>query len=372
MLQQGDADVRGYGSDSNGEAREKWRLPARTAVDLFSGCGGASLGLAAAEVKVVAGVELDRDAAASYKELVGLSPIVANIRDVSATDLGVNAGDDVTTVVGCPPCQSFSELRRGRGRTSADDERDLLPSEYLRLVGAIRPRTIAFENVVGFRSAPQFALLMKSLVVLGYQVAWAIVDAADFGIPQHRRRLIVVGDRERQPRLPEPTHGRGRLGTTPFATVRDAIAHLPPLRSGQHSAGDPMHRSRRHADIVLRRLQSIPIGGSRHAIPPDLRPACHRRHDGHNDAYGRMNWDRPAPTLTTGCTNVSRGRFGHPEQHRAITAREALLLQGFPEGVVLQGVAGSVERQIGNAVPPGLITAVMETLLLGHGIRSDG
>lgn len=332
--------------------------PLATAVDLFSGCGGGSLGLQAAGFQIVGAIELDAVAASSYERLVGASPTIADIRDVTPDALPrLAASGELTLLLGCPPCQSFTDLRRGRNRTAADEVRDRLPEEYLRFVSALEPRHIAFENVPGLASGPNrgsFDTFVASLERLGYRVTWRVLDAADFGVPQHRRRLVLIGSRVATPLLPEPTHGPRATSRIDFINVRHAIGALDPLRSGETSQEDPMHRARRHSDLVLQRLRHLGPSGSHRDLPRDLQLRCHLGHDGHKDAYGRMSWDRPAPTLTSGCTNVSRGRFGHPQQDRAITPREALLLQSFPPTVVLHGGAESIARQIGNALPPAL------------------
>lgn len=332
-----------------------------TAVDLFSGCGGGSIGLVRAGFELVGAIDLDRDAAQSYESILGLAPVVDDIRAVSAAD--ITSESEVTLLLGCPPCQSFSDLRRGLERTAQDRIRDRLPDEYIRLVADLNPDYVAFENVPGFARGPALRWLLQSLRRIGYRLDWGVVNAADYGVPQYRRRLIVLGGRRRAARLPAASHGAG-TGRR-HITVREAIASLPRLASGEASEHDPMHRARRHTPTVLERLRHIPVGGSRHDIPEELRPQCHRGHTGHNDAYGRMRWDRPAPTLTSGCTNLTRGRFAHPQQDRAITAREALALQGFPDEVVLVGAAGSVARQIGNAVPPQLTAALGRAILEG-------
>lgn len=336
-----------------------------TALDLFSGCGGGSLGVAAAGFEVVGAVEINELAATSYRRALGFAATVADIRDLTPNELAPSdAHGELDLLFGCPPCQSFTDLRRGRARTSADEARDRMPEEYLRFVAGLEPRNIAFENVPGLasgRNRASFDRFVAELAHLQYRVVWSILDAADFGVPQRRRRLVLVGSRVATPRLPQPTHGP----TTSHAhmVVRDAIAGLPALGVGEASDDDPMHRVRSHSDLVVERLQHLGPGGSRSDLPARLQLRCHLGHDGHKDAYGRMSWDKPAPTLTSGCTNVTRGRFCHPEQHRAITPREALLLQSFPADVTLAGGAEAVAAQIGNALPPKMATAIAAAVL---------
>jgi DNA (cytosine-5)-methyltransferase 1 len=214
------------------------------------------------------------------------------------------------------------------------------------------------------RSRGRFKAMLAALGALGYQTVSGVLDAADFGVPQHRRRLLVVGSRVANPALPAGTHAKnGAGGLLPHVTVRETIGGLPGLAAGERAAEDPYHRARRHSELNLRRLRAVPEGGGRRDLPAELQLKCHEDHDGHYDVYGRMWWDRPAPTLTSGCTNITRGRFAHPEQDRAITLREAMLLQTFPTETVLVGNDDEKALQIGNAVPPLLAQRIAECIL---------
>ncbi len=344
-------------------------------IDLFAGCGGGSIGFAVAHLRPVAAVEIDANAADAYEENVGLRPLVKDIRKVDADELLSEAGlerGDCTLLFGCPPCQSFTDLRRGALSSRRDRARNSLLREYLRLAEGVHPRHIAFENVPGMLSPrwrPRFDELLNGLSELGYTFLWDVLDAADFGVPQHRRRVLVVASRVATPVLPAPSHADPVTSSelTAWVTVREAISSLPRLARGEVDPDDDYHRARRHSELALRRLRAIPAGGARADLPEELQLACHKDHSGHYDIYGRMWWDRPAPTLTSGCTNVTRGRFAHPEQDRAITLREAMLLQGFPRPTVLRGSLDERALQVGNAVPPpfaeriGDVVAVMET-----------
>jgi len=341
-----------------------------TVVDLFAGCGAGAMGFVDAGFDVRAAVELDPNAARAYELNVGIKPLVTDIRKVTddailtASRLGPG---ECTLLFGCPPCQSFTALRRGQA-TPVEDDRDTLPREYVRIASALKPRHIAFENVPGMingRGRDEFTRLRAALTSLGYQLTSAVVDAADYGVPQHRNRVLVIGSRVTAARLPKVTHaadgGRGKR-IAKHRTVRHAIADLNALVSGEGDPRDPYHRARRHADIALRRLRLIPEGGGRDHLPDDLVLDCHRDHDGHHDIYGRMWWDRPSPTLTSGCTNVTRGRFAHPEQDRAITLREAMRLQTMPRRTQLAGRTDEMALQIGNAVPTKLAAAIGELI----------
>lgn len=353
--------------------------PTLPLVDLFAGCGGGSVGFKAAGFTPVAAVEIDERAAEAYEANVGIPPMVIDIRTVTGPDLLREAGlkpGACSLLFGCPPCQSFTILRKGAKATSRDRVRNTLYLEYLRLVKAVKPRHIAFENVPGMLSRrwrPHFDTLLDGLTALGYEHVWDVVDAADYGVPQHRKRVLVVASRVTAPALPKATHGpSGKKGLRRHQTVREAIGSCLALDSGEYDADDPYHAARNHSALALQRLRAIPEGGARGDLPARLQLECHKNHDGHHDIYGRMWWDRPAPTLTSGCTNVTRGRFAHPEQNRAITLREAMLLQSFPSGTVLRGTTDEMALQIGNAIPPLLARRLGECVLAMERASREG
>ncbi|MDA8359768.1 MAG: DNA cytosine methyltransferase [Actinomycetota bacterium] len=340
-------------------------------VDLFAGCGGGSIGFRQAGLMPVAAVEIDPHAAAAYEANLGIAPIVRDVRLVTGDQLMTSTGlgpGECTVLFGCPPCQSFTSLRKGAPATSRDRRRNTLYLDYLRLVDEVRPRHIAFENVPGMLSQrwhPHFAAFLGQLEDIGYRADWIVLDAADYGVPQHRRRVLVVGSRVTRPILPAPTHfsdPRDKRRRR-HVTVRQAIGDCPPLGIGGRDPKDPLHEARLHSDMALRRLRAIPEGGARADLPPELQLDCHKGHSGHYDIYGRMWWDKPAPTLTSGCTNITRGRFAHPEQDRAITLREAMLLQSFPKRSTLSGTLDAMALQVGNAIPPLLARRIGEAVL---------
>jgi DNA (cytosine-5)-methyltransferase 1 len=339
-------------------------------IDLFSGAGGTALGFVRAGFRADGAADIDPDACRTYEALVGLPPLCADLSalppEAAAKAWGIGSGE-ADILLGCPPCQGFTRLRNGAG---ANDPRNRLVLVFLDYVDFFRPRLVVFENVPGLARLPHgrdfYEGLLEGLARLGYRLRAREVDAADYGVPQHRRRLIVVGALGTDPPpFPEPTHGRPdspevRAGLwQPWITVREAIGHLRPLQPGEADPNDPMHRAPRMGERVARFIALVPKdGGSRTDVPEEEWLSCHWDHDGHWDVYGRLAWDRPAGVITSGCCNVSKGRFAHPEQDRAIAPREAALLQGFPPDAVFYGSFQSIRHQIGNAVPPPLAEAI--------------
>ncbi|MCP1614358.1 site-specific DNA-cytosine methylase [Azospirillum lipoferum] len=234
--------------------------------------------------------------------------------------------------------------------------------ESVRLARALKPQLIIYENVPGIAASAIFQRLKRSLASAGYILGIPQrVDAADFGVPQRRVRCIVAAVRApgRIKDFALSTQGSERV------TVRDALADLRPLSSGESDPYDPLHISRVHHEITLRRLAAIPQdGGSRDSLPPELQLECHRNRDRGDfcDVYGRMRWDGVAPTLTTGCTDVTRGRYAHPRDDRAITLREAARLQTFPDWYRFAGNRSQIAEQIGNAVPVEMFRRLVSAL----------
>jgi len=330
-----------------------------TAIDLFSGAGGLSEGLRRAGFNLVAAIENDEHAANSYALNHPATHLVrADIRKVAAQTLlrklGLQPGE-LTLLAGCPPCQGFSRMRTKNGASSAADDRNSLVLDFVRFARAFRPQYVMLENVPALERDAVFADVVRKLNGLGYRSKHRVLDAADFAVPQRRKRLVALAGRGRAPQMPAPARVR--------RSVRDAIAGLP--KPG--ALGDPLHDDlSTHAPHVMQIISHVPRdGGSRSSVPGELLPDCHQRHDGHHDVYGRMAWDLVAPTITTGCHNPSRGRFLHPDENRAISLREAALLQTFPQRYKFCRTRGKehVARQIGNALPPEMIRRIGKSLL---------
>ncbi|MBZ5671652.1 MAG: DNA cytosine methyltransferase [Acidobacteriia bacterium] len=326
------------------------------AFDVFCGAGGVTYGLRTAGIRVAVGVDKEEVCRLTYTQNNPSAKFLCeDIRKLSAPSLlshGASvSGDDFLLLAACAPCQPFSP--QNQNRRDADDRPVIRHVE--RLVHDLRPDFLLIENVPGLRRIPGFSAfrrLLGALRVLKYKVRFGVIDAAWYGVPQHRQRLVLTASLHGDAPWPDQTHGGGP-GLAPFITVRQAISKYPPLRAGEEHPTVPNHFAALLEPHNLERLRATPRdGGSRNDWPSDLVLECHKKHDSHPDVYGRLQWDAPAPTLTTRCTSLSNGRYGHPEQDRAISAREAAALQSFDDTYMFYGGLGQITRQIGNAVPP--------------------
>ncbi len=343
-------------------------------VDLYCGVGGLSYGLKKAGVNVVAGIDVDESCKWGYERNVEARFVRADVADLSGDDLcELFPPAEHRLLAGCAPCQPFSTY--GRTRQGSDDRWSLL-REFSRLVEETKPEFVTMENVEGLASHRVFGEFLETLEECGYAVAHGVLACERFGVPQRRRRLVLVASRIGDAVLPEPDGGSPR-------TVRDTIERLPPIAAG----GGPCDSDRFHvaaglSELNLRRIRNSVEGGSWRDWPKELRAPCHRRETGatYPSVYGRMRWDEPAPTITTQCYAYGSGRFGHPEQDRAISLREAAMLQSFPSNweFVPPGEEihfATIGRAIGNAVPPKLAEAVGRTIITlseaGRSPRAD-
>ena len=318
------------------------------AMDLFCGCGGLTVGLKRAKFSVVGAIEKDPLACEAYRmnhprtrlfegDICEISP------EAVLSELGLDVGE-LDLLAGCPPCQGFSTIRtKNRGAITDEPMNDLV-FEFERYVRAMRPRSIMMENVPGLASDLRSDDVIASLEKLGYRCDIEVFNAAEFGAPQRRKRMILIGSTEFDPRFASASKRR--------RTVRAVIGKLP----SPAVSADPLHNyTSRRSEGVQTLIEMVPRdGGSRTDLPEEMQLDCHRKCDGFKDVYGRMAWDAPSPTITGGCINPSKGRFLHPEEHRAITLREAAMLQGFPANYKLPVKRGRfpLAQLIGNAFPP--------------------
>lgn len=323
------------------------------AIDLFSGCGGLTLGLKRAGFEVVAAVEIDPKARSTYalnhpEIWLGGDDIRKTTADDLMKVLGLKPGE-LDMLAGCPPCQGFSRMRKRNKGNSARDERNALIEDFGRLVLEIRPKLVMMENVPGLSEYFRFKKFKKSLEAAGYLVRVEVLDVADYGVPQRRKRLIVSASLCGKPKLAAPSPLR--------STVRQIIGSMPPVGA----SGDALHDiGERRSEHVKKLIALIPPdGGSRKQLPEEMQLECHKSFNGFNDVYGRMAWDSVAPTITGGCYSPSKGRFLHPSENRTISLREAAMLQGFPRDYRFEVAHGkeAIALMIGNALPPGFIAA---------------
>lgn len=352
--------------------------PAATALELFAGAGGTSQGLADAGFRVLAAIENDPAAAETLRLNHAETEVLeSDIREICPKELQKRLGlapGALTLLAACPPCQGFSTLGRG---DPADCRNDLV-AEIWRFAREFRPDAVLIENVAGFGKDSRSAHLFRQLRAIGYGVRSWILDARDFGVPQHRRRLIAIAVRNIYANeLPDDLRNALPSGFPTQAEPADvAIAAAGPIDIG----ADPLHTSRQLSDVALERIRNIPPGGSHSDLPDHLRLACHKRlrragKGGATSPYGRIRAGEPSPTMTTRCTTVSCGRFVHPTEDRAISLREAALLQTFPPEYAFAGRHHAIERQIGNALPVLLAQAagliVQELLRKSNGHDRD-
>lgn len=321
-----------------------------TAIDLFAGCGGVTTGLRAAGFHVLAAVENDPAAATVFRKNHRRVELFGDITQVNLLSLkrrlGLRKGR-LSLLAGCPPCQGFSTMTTLNGRYKVDDDRNALINYFGHFVADLLPETVMLENVPGLGSERRFALFRGELQRLGYQAHWQVVDARDYGVPQRRRRLVLMASRHGMLKFPG--------AADEVVTVRDAIARLPKAGTSGDDAHDvPECRS----PEIQKLIKDIPKdGGSRSDLGTKRQLKCHKRCDGFKDVYGRMAWDDVSPTITSGCFNPSKGRFLHPVENRCITMREAALLQSFPENYRLPMEFGkqAIACMIGNALPPEMV-----------------
>lgn len=340
-------------------------------IDFFCGAGGTSLGFAAINEIVsffnfLGGCDINKASAESYAHNYGTPVINSDIRELAQDEkrfieLLDSIGYDSTkptVLIGCAPCQGFTSHRK-KHWNEEDDIRNNLVNVFAEIVGYIQPIAFVMENVPEFLSNRYwryFAAAKERYVQDGYIVKENIYNAADFGVPQERFRSIVIGMKKNF-LLP-----KGYLEPSAYKTVREAIGNLPPVLAGVADPNDPMHKSAAHKSSTIDVLKQVPHdGGNR---PAGVGPACLDRTKGFSDTYGRLYWDRPSITITHYARNPASGRYTHPEQDRGLTAREAALLQSFPNGFEFTGKSDDIYRQIGEAVPPLFATSIAADILI--------
>jgi DNA (cytosine-5)-methyltransferase 1 len=338
------------------------------AVDVFCGVGGLTCGMRAAGLPVVAGIDFDESCQYAFEhnnEARFLHRDVTTIKSQEVADL--YPADSMRILVGCAPCQPFSQVP---GEREDKEGKWRLLYSFADLIEKVNPAVVSMENVTQLAGHKEGVILkdfIKKLEALGYEVTKYRVNAAHYGVPQRRYRLILFASKFGKVELIEQTHDDKTA-----LTVASAIQQLPEIKGGTAHSDDSLHIARKLNPINERRIKATPEGGDWTAWPSELLEGldCRKTKEGKKftSAYGRMSWQEPAPTLTTFCTGLSNGRYGHPKQDRAISLREAALIQSFPASYSFVKKdetprIGILARHIGNAVPPKLGEAIALSIL---------
>lgn len=323
-------------------------------VDLFCGVGGLTCGLESAGLTVIAGYDLDSTCEYTYTHNNNAEFINKNIEDVTGKEIKrLLRGYDVKILAGCAPCQPFSRHQKDKKNREKHKDWKLL-YQFGRLVDEVRPHIVSMENVPELADEKVFKDFVDILKNTGYFVTYKVVNAADYGVPQRRKRLLLLASKKKEIHFIKPTHIQP-------VTVRNVIGRLPAVAAGMVNTNDNLHITASLSELNIQRIQHSKQGGTWRDWPDDLILKCHKKDSGksYSSVYGRMKWDDVAPTITTQFTGYGTGRFGHPVQDRALTLREGAMLQTFPENysfvpngenVIIKNAA----KHIGNAVPPRL------------------
>ncbi|KAB2868078.1 MAG: DNA cytosine methyltransferase [Bacteroidales bacterium] len=344
---------------------KKLKIPSVTGVDLFFGVGGLTHGLIKSGITIRAGIDLDASCKYAYEVNNNAKFIGADISEVTGEQIKEYWKDgEIKLLVGCAPCQPFSSHSNKLKGKEQGDKWNLL-NEFIRLIKETTPDIISMENVPNLSNKQIFKDFVVQLENNGYKVAYKNVYCPDYGIPQKRRRLVLLASRLGLIDLIPPTHSKNN-----YKTVRDAIGHLTPIESGERCNTDKLHFTTKLTDINLKRIKSSLPNGTWENWDKSLWLDCHKKETGktYKAVYGRMAWDEPAPTITTQFYNYGTGRFGHPEQDRALTIREASILQSFPANYkfVKKGdnvLITQIGTHIGNAVPVNLGLAIGKSII---------
>lgn len=346
-------------------------------MDLFSGVGGLSYGFSCLpDFKILAANEIERDIAAAYSlNHPDVKMLNCDINDLSEEMLfSALNGRQIDVVVGGPPCQSYSTL----GKRQMDDRANLF-MQYKRILKILSPQAFVFENVAGILSMDHgklFLRIQEEFKELGYELKYKLMDAVDFGVPQHRERVILVGFKGNNNfSYPTATHGPGKK---PYVALKDAIGDLPVLKSGQSCnhyatpayndflqfvrAGNPEtvseHAAPKNGAHLIRIMEALQDGQSKNDLPEEIRPKS-----GYGNTYAKLWWDRPSTTITRNFACPSSSRCIHPRDSRAMSIREGARLQSFPDDYKFYGADGMKRLEIGNAVPPLLSVAIAKQVL---------
>jgi len=346
-------------------------LESYTVVDLFCGVGGLSHGFFLEGFNVIAGIDNDQSCEYAFVSNNQASYLCEDIFEMDANKIkDLFPQNGIKILVGCAPCQPFSRYNSFVKEEDLDDQKWALLLEFGKIIETVQPDIISMENVpqlAKYNKKGVYSKFIKILEENGYNISdtQQVVYCPDYGVPQNRKRLVLLASKLGPIQLIPPL-------CTPeqYPTVRNAIGNLPPIAAGEAYKNDPLHKSQSLSELNLRRIRAATPGGSWRDWPIELHLDCHKKLDGRTfgDVYGRMKWTEPSPTLTTHCAAISNGRFGHPEQDRAISLREAAILQSFPQDYkfidpsLKKYSATNIQRHIGNAVPVKLGQAIAKSI----------
>lgn len=329
---------------------------------MFCGAGGLTHGFVLEGLSVVAGIDIDPSCRYPYEANNSAVFLERDVHSFSSGELKALFGTaEVKVLAGCAPCQPFSTYVQ-RYETDENDGKWGLLYQFARLTKETLPDIVTMENVPTVVKHGVFHDFVATLKSLDYKVWFEVIDSSKYGVPQRRRRMVLLASRFGEIKMIEPTHKKAR-------TVRQAIKRLPALSAGEVALRDKLHVASSLSKRNLQRIKASKPGGTWRDWPESLRADCHRVESGKtfSSVYGRMEWDKPAPTMTTQCYGFGNGRFGHPEQDRAISLREAAILQSFPRNYKFIPKNGEVNlkalgRMIGNAVPVDLGRAIAKSI----------
>lgn len=336
-----------------------------SAIDLFCGIGGLSCGIQSAGIKVNLGIDLDKNCKSTYEENIQCDFLNKSVNEITGKEI-LKYWDKggIKVLVGCAPCQPFSthsNKNKDRGRS----EKWNLLNQFIRLIKEASPHVISMENVPNLKNQQIFEDFVTQLKLLKYYVNYTIVYCPDFGIAQKRKRLVLLASKYGKIDLVPKTNN-----PSTYITTRDAIGHLPKIDNGEICKSDPLHRSTKLNETNIKRIKASKQNGTWLDWDESLRLPCHKKESGqsYKSVYGRMAWDEPSPTITTQFYNYGTGRFGHPEQNRALSIREGAILQSFPEDYIFYSEEDEIYLtrlgvHIGNAVPVKLGVVIGESII---------
>ncbi|MCA2389325.1 MULTISPECIES: DNA cytosine methyltransferase [Lactococcus] len=336
------------------------------ALDLFCGVGGLTYGVQQAGINVVAGFDFEKSCQFAYEKNNDAKFVHKNIKELSDDELisYYPKDTDIKVLIGCAPCQPFSAYsHRYKESSSRQDKMDLL-DYFGKQITLVKPDIVSMENVPQLAKEKIFERFLLLLKKEGYKVVWKIAYAPAYGIPQNRKRLLLLASKLGEIEFEE------ELSIENYPTVRQAISKLPKINAGETDPKDPLHKARKLSDLNLKRIKSSKPGGTWRDWDEALLPNCYKKKSGQSFSavYGRLDWDKPSSTITTQFPGYGNGRFGHPEQDRALSLREGAILQSFPNGYQFienedKYVINKIAMQIGNAVPPKLGEVVGNSIM---------